>query len=233
MSGSRGQTADLCYKIHLKIDGYSLLCDALVAEFNNACDRVEEAGENSVMLINVCGKSSPDVDRVWPGPLSGLEIQLVNQWEQALRRVERLAAVTIAAVQGTCAGVALEVLLATDYRLATPDLRICLSGPSGVWPSMSIFRFAHQLGIGRSRQVALFGADLSAMRTIDLGLVDGVVADLNAAVSHFIESLTQGIYTDIALRRRLLLDAIGTTFEDALGVHLAACDRMKRKNASI
>ncbi|KOG89867.1 enoyl-CoA hydratase, partial [Streptomyces varsoviensis] len=36
---------------------------------------------------------------------------------------------------------------------------------------------------------------------------------------------------DLAIRRQLLLDARTTSFEDALGPHLAACDRLLRGTA--
>jgi isomerase DpgB len=34
----------------------------------------------------------------------------------------------------------------------------------------------------------------------------------------------------MSVRRRLLQDSLSTSFEDALGVHLAACDRALRNN---
>ena len=37
-----------------------------------------------------------------------------------------------------------------------------------------------------------------------------------------------GTGRELAIRRRLLLDATTTSYEDALGAHLAACDRAVR-----
>jgi isomerase DpgB len=36
--------------------------------------------------------------------------------------------------------------------------------------------------------------------------------------------------SELAVRRRLLLEAPSATFEDALGAHLAACDRLMRRH---
>jgi isomerase DpgB len=37
---------------------------------------------------------------------------------------------------------------------------------------------------------------------------------------------------ELAIRRQLVLEAATTTFEDALGMHLAACDRALRRAAA-
>jgi len=37
---------------------------------------------------------------------------------------------------------------------------------------------------------------------------------------------------ELSIRRRLLLEAASTSFEDALGAHLAACDRALRRAAT-
>ena len=69
----------------------------------------------------------------WPRDLT---VALVSKWERALRRLERLPAATIAVADGDCGGPALDALLATDYRIASPAVRLivpvggrgCLAG---------------------------------------------------------------------------------------------------------
>jgi isomerase DpgB len=47
-------------------------------------------------------------------------------------------------------------------------------------------------------------------------------------------ALTAGVAgEELAIRRQLLLDAGHTRFEDALGSHLAACDRALRRGAGV
>lgn len=230
MAGERGRSIEPSQRITLEIDGQSLLSEGLVTDVNRVCDQAEQAGESSVLLLWVRGRGALNDDDIWPGVLGKSDIHLVNHWEQALRRIERLGVMTIAAVERTCAGVALEVLLATDYRLAKSDfLAHFRRPPGGIWPGMLLYRLANQLGIARSRQIALLGSVLVAKRAFDLGLIDEVVDDLKSPIDLFISSLDRGLQADLALRRRLLLDAIGATFENALGVHLAACDRTVRK----
>ena len=212
----------------LEIDGNAFMSPTLVAEVNKVCDHVEDAGGSSAVMLHVKSMPNRVEDRYWPGDAGDIDVHLVSRWEQGLRRIERLAAVTIAAAQGVCGGVALEVLLASDYRLVSTDLCIRLLGPGGVWPGMAIHRLANQVGIARSRRLALFGEDVSAAWAAELGLADEIVDDVKARVSSLVGSLARSAGEDIAVRRRLLLEATAATFEDALGAHLAACDRVMR-----
>ncbi|AXB42459.1 hypothetical protein A4R43_07895 [Amycolatopsis albispora] len=191
---------------------------------NEFCDRIDALSGNTVAVIEV-GDAEPH--QAWPGEVS---IHLVSRWERAVRRVERLRATTIAAASGTCSGPALELLLATDYRLAAHDARLHLpSEPGGFWPGMVLHRLANQIGGRRARRLLLHPPELSAAEAAGWGLVDEVGQDLGAAVERVVSTLAPVDGAEFAIRRRLLLDAPTTTFEDALGVHLAACDRVLRR----
>jgi isomerase DpgB len=218
-------------EIRLEIDGSGSLSPSLVTDIDAICDRIEQAGQSAIAMIHVAGAQDAAPNQCWPGEFGGLDIHLITKWERALRRVERLGGATIGVAEGFCGGVALEMLLATDYRLAGTDLRICLRGPAGeVWPGMSVYRLANQVGVAQARPHVLFGAEMTAARAHALGLIDSVVDNLPAAVSGFMKSLDGSAMSELAVRRRLLLEAPSATFEDALGAHLAACDRLMRRH---
>ena len=167
------------------------------------------------------------LDSRWPG--DGVSLRQVTAWERALRRVERLPAAIIGVAQGNCTGPALEVLLATDYRIATPEVSLRLSVSSGrVWPGMALHRLATQIGVARARQLVLFGRTIPVDDAARIGLVDAVAADLADAVMFAINVFGGLDGSELAIRRRLLLDATTCSFEESLGGHLAACDRMMR-----
>ena len=70
---------------------------------------------------------------------------LVSKWERGLRRLERLDMTTVAMATGDCGGLALDALLATDYRVATSDVRLLVPVAGGAtWPGMAIYRLAQQ-----------------------------------------------------------------------------------------
>jgi len=198
---------------------------ALVEALTASCDRADAAGPDAVLLVHVTGGAG-DGGTCWPGDVG---IHDISRWERALRRLERLAGVSVAVAEGDCDGPAMEVLLSTDYRIAASDLRLRPPAPAGApWPGMAVHRLAHQIGVARARRLVLFGDEVDAGTAADLGLVDEVSGDVVRAARDVAEALRFRGGVDLPVRRRLLLDAATTTFEDALGAHLAACDRSLR-----
>jgi isomerase DpgB len=64
-----------------------------------------------------------------------------------------------------------------------------------------------------------------------MGVIDEVADDTTAAIAKAMEMAAAVEGTELAIRRQLMLEAPTATFEDALGVHLAACDRSLRRLA--
>ncbi|MFJ2773986.1 enoyl-CoA-hydratase DpgB [Streptomyces sp. NPDC087300] len=163
----------------------------------------------------------------WPGPV---DVHTVNKWERALRQWERLDAVTLVAASGACGGPAFDLLLAADVRIAAPNLRVALPvAAGGLWPGMALHRLAHRVGVTGARRLALCMAGagaLDAATAKELGLVD----EITDAVEDRIDTVVSGSPApgDIRLLRGLIMDAPATSFEEALGTHLAACDRALR-----
>lgn len=169
-----------------------------------------------------------------PGP-SG--VHEVNIWERALRRWERLDAVTVAVAEGACGGPALEVLSASDLRLADHGLQLTLPGTpeTGFWPGMVLHRLVHRIGASATRRLSLLTdttGPLTADQAYALGLVDDVCR--SEQIEERLEEVNHRIPARMepALLRQLVADAAHTSYEEALGVHLAACDRVLRTTAS-
>ncbi|MGW7291962.1 enoyl-CoA-hydratase DpgB [Streptomyces xiamenensis] len=202
------------------------LTPGLIAELAEVCDRAEDAGGSTPVVLRV-GAGTPGGGAAWPGTS---KIYLVNKWEGVLRRLERLGTAVIAVAEGHCTGPALEVLLASDYRIGTPGTTIAVYEHSATpWPGMALHRLANQLGVTRARSLVLFGSTLAAPQAASAGLLDEIAEDTDTAVAAA-RRIAGGLSgSELALRRRLLLDAPSTTFEDALGAHLAACDRTLRR----
>ncbi|MFC1421413.1 enoyl-CoA-hydratase DpgB [Streptacidiphilus cavernicola] len=210
----------------LTIDGAQALTLDLVGRVTATCGTVEDADHGDTLLVRLGAHTEAAAQRHQPPA----NVHLVNKWERALRRLERLPVATVAVATGSCHGPSAETLLATDYRIAGTDLRLRLpeTGQS-TWPGMAIYRLAQQLGVARARQIALFGPELSAWQALELGLVDEVAEDPQTALRAALDNLAGARGRDVAVRRRLLMDAASTDFEEALGPHLAACDRALRR----
>ncbi|RKT19027.1 (3,5-dihydroxycyclohex-3-enyl)acetyl-CoA dehydratase subunit B [Streptomyces sp. 1114.5] len=222
--------------VTLAIDGTQPLSAASVAAVAQACDRVQH-GPGARLVLRVAGTPGP-------GWTDGLTVGLVSKWERGLRLLERLPALTVAVADGDCGGTALDALLAADYRIATTTARLVMpvttGGASGTWPGMALYRLARQgAGVATVRRALLFGEPIDAFRARSVQLVDEVSDDVPGALSAALGRLGASTGTpagrlcgaELAIRRQLMFDAGTVSFEEALGVHLAACDRVLRRTA--
>lgn len=202
------------------IDGRAHLTRELVALVQDFCDRVEDAGSHTLAVLRLFGA---------PADQGEVDVALVSKWERALRRVERLSATTAAVVTGECGGLALEALLTADYRVGTADTSLVVPVRDGTaWPGMLLYRLANQVGVAAVRRAVIFGQPVGAAQAVSLGLLDLLAVDEAEALAEAV-ALLGADGAESAIRRQLLLEATTTTFEDALGRHLAACDRALRR----
>jgi isomerase DpgB len=205
----------------LTIDGSRPLSTSTVKDVTVLCDEVEDRG--GAVTLRVTGAPAP-------GWADGLDVALVTKWERVLRRLERLPAVTAAVASGDCGGAALDAFLTADVRIATRDSRLLLPfDGEATWPGMAVFRLARLAGAARARRAVLFGHPVEASEALLLGLADELTEAPETAVAAAVERCAGLSGKELALRRQLLLDAATTSFEDALGPHLAACDRALRR----
>jgi isomerase DpgB len=202
----------------------------VVNEIAAACDAVESAVEPAALVLRILDvNAEADADEA---PFRG-DVHDVNRWERTLRRVERLCVPVLAIVAGTCYGLAADVLLVADHRVAGPGFRYCLGGRVGhTWPSMAVHRLGRQIGIARARPIVLFRATVGAGRAVDLGLVDEIEEDPFAAGAAVLRRWQDNYVPDIAVYRMLLLESNDLTGDAALGSHLAASDRWLRRHAA-
>ncbi|WP_405735192.1 enoyl-CoA hydratase-related protein [Streptomyces sp. NBC_00028] len=207
----------------LTIDGAQPLSIRTVKDVTVLCEEVEDRG--GAVILRVTGAPAP-------GWADGLDVALVTKWERVLRRLERLPAVTVAVATGDCGGTALDAFLTADVRIATRSSRLLLPVEGeATWPGMAVFRLARLAGAARARRAVLFGQPVQAPEALMLGIADELTETPDAAAATTVERLKGLAGKEVALRRQLLLDAATTSFEDALGPHLAACDRALRRTA--
>jgi isomerase DpgB len=217
----------MTYDLVLRIDGSVPLSAETVAAVNDICNRAEDATTSTRVIVYLSG--APATHRP-----DGLTVSQVSKWERALRRLERLPVATIAVAEGDCGGTALDVLLATDYRVGTPTVRLLVPVEDGdTWPGMSLYRLAQQGASSAAiRRAALFGQPVEADQALTLRLIDVLDDDLSAALE--IACARTGSFegSELAIRRELMFEAPTISFDEALGIHLAACDRAMRRHAA-
>jgi isomerase DpgB len=208
--------------VPLVIEAGEALRPQLLSRINDACNRVEDARSGAgLLLLRLCESRERSAGPQWPGAVTVHEI---GKWEQALRRIERLDALTMALVEGRCYGAAIEALVVADCRFATAGATLQLrAGDGAVWPGMILHRLTCQLGVASARRLLIRG-EIAGADAAAIGLIDAVVAGVEAALT----TMDFAAHPHFGMHRRLLLDGAGASYDEMLGCHLAACDRQLR-----
>lgn len=214
-------------ELELYVDGARPVTAETVAETAAVCDRAEDHDGPGVLPVHVSG--APDAS--WA---RALDTPLVTKWERTLRRLERVPMPTIAVAAGDCGGAALDALLVTDLRLARPGVRLLVAADgTATWPGLALYRLVNQAGAAGARRAVLFGEPIGTDEALALGLVDRVTGDPGSALAGLARRAAAYAGPELAIRRQLMFDAVTTGFEDALGAHLAACDRALRRGSEV
>jgi len=207
----------------LKIEGAESLT-TLCSLVGDLCGRIDAHAGPSIAVVELQGGHATIP---WPGNIT---VQDANRWERAIRRLEHCCAIVITTARGECGGAALDFLVASDFRLASPSFHLCLPVNKGqFWPGMNTYRLVQQIGIVRARQIVLSEHSMTAERCLSLGLIDELTDDIKAIVDGVVSRIERQDGAEMAIRRRLLLEATSAPYDEALGTHLAACDRELRR----
>lgn len=210
----------------LRIDGSRPVSPADVNAVLRLCDRAEDGYGAGLLTAYVSGAPHP-------GWTSELSVGLMTKWERAVRRLERAALITVAVAAGDCGGAALDVLLAADVRVAVSGARLVVATDAGsTWPGMALYRLARQGTAAGLRKAALLGVPIAAEQAVAAGLIDVVVDEPDDVLAEIASASGAVAGKELAIRRQLMLDAAEHSFEEALGSHLAACDRALRRTAA-
>lgn len=102
--------------------------------------------------------------------------------QEVFHRLERMEKPVIAGLQRACVGMALELALACDLRVATADCALGLPEIAfGIVPDVGgTTRLVRAVGYQQAKRLILTGRVISAARAQAIGLVDEVVRDAAA-----------------------------------------------------
>ena len=139
------------------------------------------------------------VPRPWRG---------TNTFQEACWAWRRLPVPVIAAVHGHCLGGGLQIALAADFRVATPDSQwSVLEGKWGIIPDMSGVRSLKELvGIDVAKKLTMTAEVVSGKEARDLGLVTDLDSDPVAAALEMAEQLKGRSPDQLAAAKRLFDD---------------------------
>ena len=146
-----------------------------------------------------------------------IEMTFFRHWEGALRKLEALDPIVIAAIQSHCIGGGLQVALACDLRVARDDARFGITAvKEGIIPGIGMWRVARHAGVGRAKRLALAADIVDAAVAMEWGLVEWVV-DANsfeAKIAELTERILSMASTSTRLTKKLTNMAFETSFTE-------------------
>lgn len=164
---------------------------------------------------------------------AGADIAGINQVEDAFTAREfsllgqgvcsTLAALpfpTIAAINGFALGGGLELALAADMRVASPQARLGLPEVSlGVIPGYGgTQRLPRIIGLGRALDLILTGRHVTAEEALQLGLVNRVADDALAAAVELAKTAARNGPLALALAKESVLRGLDVTLPQGLEI---------------
>jgi enoyl-CoA hydratase/carnithine racemase len=179
---------------------------AWVRDLNALADDLMERREVRVLVVRGAGRAFCSGIDLTALSRSEIEMGFFRGWEAALRKLETMEPVVIAAVHSHCIGGGLQVALAADLRVAREDARFGVTAvKEGIIPGIGMWRLARFAGWGRARRLALTTEVVDAATALDWGLVDWVVPEheFEPKIAELVERVLSMAWTSTRLTKKL------------------------------
>lgn len=159
-------------------------------------------------FAKVLGNPAGVVRSFVPSPLRG-----TNAFQEACWAWRRLPVPVIAAVHGHCFGGGLQIALAADFRITTPDAEwSVMEGRWGLIPDMTGIQSLKELvGIDVAKKLAMTAAVVDGTQARDLGLVTEVADDPVVRAFELAGELASRSPDAVAAAKRLFNDNWNTS----------------------
>ncbi len=198
-------------------DKRNALNNELLRQFDAAVTRANRTPGLRVVVIR--GEGSVFSAGIDVSNLLGLADMYGPHWQQRMRsitdeyqgiltRLERLELPTIALLHGHCLGLALELALACDFRLAVDGTMLGLPETRlGMIPDVGgTTRLTRLVGVARAKELIFTGRQIDAALAEQWGLVHYTVPadDLRPTVDNLIAELQQAAPLAVGMAKRVI-----------------------------
>ena len=135
---------------------------------------------------------------------------MTNRYQAVLNKIERSSLPVICVMHGYCLGLALELALACDFRIAAARTRLGLpEARLGIIPDVGgTARLVQLVGSARAKDLVLTGRNIEALQALEWGLLDAVHdrADLEAGVERLVADLCAAAPLAVSYAKRVIND---------------------------
>lgn len=170
--------------LHIKLnrpEKRNAINQQLVMDLHQCFLEVATRPSVQVVLLSGQGKgfsAGTDLTSFQPGGEIQMNIRsFVRRFQNAFTEIELLEKTVIALIHGFCYGAALEIALACDMRICTPDATFNLPEVNmGTVPDGGgSQRLPRVVGVGRAKELILTGKTIDAQKADKWGLVNEIV----------------------------------------------------------
>lgn len=192
-------------------------------DFHAALDELERSREIQAVVVTGEGRSFSSGVDLRALSTGELKIDWFRSFDEAMRRLEQLDALTVAKIRGYAIGGGLQIALACDLRIAAPDAKVGLPAVmEALIPGMGTYRLPRFIGLGRARRMVLTGELMGADEALRIGLVDWVVPgdQLDETVQSVIAGVLKGGPTARTYSKKLVTAAFESSFDAAFEKYL-------------
>ena len=146
----------------------------------------------------------PDPDRIAVA-FTADEVRGTNLFQEACWAWRRIPVPVVAAVHGHCLGGGLQIALAADVRITTPDATwSVLEAKWGLIPDMSGVRaLSQQVGLDVAKRLTMTGEMIDGARAVALGLATEVAEDPFAAGAQLLAQIATRSPDAVAAAKRV------------------------------
>jgi enoyl-CoA hydratase/carnithine racemase len=137
-------------------------------------------------------------------------------FDHALRSLETMDKLVICMMHGYTLGGGLQLALAADIRVTTPEAKLGLPAiKEGLVPSMGTFRLPRYIGLGRAKRMILLGDLIDGVEAERIGLAQHLIAedrrdvDFPEIVDQYLKINSEGA----RLSKQALLDCFDQDFD--------------------
>lgn len=145
-------------------------------QFNRLAAALREDPDVRVVVIRGHGRAFSTGIDLKQLAADEIDMSFHQRWEKALRIFETMEKIVLVGMHGYCLGGALQLALAADIRISTPDCQIGLPAiRESLIPGLSTWRLPRYVGWGRAKRLILGGENISGEAALQIGLVDHLV----------------------------------------------------------
>jgi enoyl-CoA hydratase/carnithine racemase len=196
--------------------------------FDSLARAADEIAEHDPRVVVISGKGrsfSAGIDVGSLGSVSGGP-ETIARAQAPFRKIAALPMPTIALVRGHALGAGLQLALACDLRVVTPDATLgLLEANYGLIPDLGgSTRLPQIVGTARAKRMIWLAEKFTGAEASDLGVADLVASedDIEAVVSALAERLAEAPFSPTRAAKRLIDGAPFLALEDGMDAEASA-----------